>query len=130
MEAGLSDKQVAAILEPGQHPAGKAADFVVAEIHEEPIGKDDVVFVGRQFQFRHVRTYKVHVSVMTVALLVPANIVGHKVHRRELLDMPGQVLREPPAMTHKICTKKGKFPIESLCFCVKHCSRPIIKGGS
>lgn len=96
MEAGLSDEQEASVLEPGEHPASQAADLIVAEVHEEPVGKDDVVLVGRQFQLGHIRSDKVHMSVVPIPLLVPVHVIRHKVHGREMFHVIGQVSRKSP----------------------------------
>lgn len=43
MEARFTDEEEAAIFEPGEHPPRERLDLLVAEVHQQPVGEDDVV---------------------------------------------------------------------------------------
>lgn len=97
METGFADEEVPAVFQPCEHVAGEHLDLVVTQVHEKPIGENDVEFlVGRQLQFGDIGTQKVHVSVMTVPLSVLLNVIGHEIDCCQVFGVFCQVISEPP----------------------------------
>ncbi len=47
MEARLADEEEAVVFEPGEHALRQSAHLVVSQVHQQPVGEDDVVFVLR-----------------------------------------------------------------------------------
>ncbi len=97
METRLSDEENSAIFEPAEHPHGQRSDFFVVEIHEQPVGEDDVILVGFKFQFRHIRLQEANVLVVSVALPIPLHVTLHEVDRRQVRRRFGQIIRESPS---------------------------------
>ena len=87
MEAGLADKEVTAVFEPREHGTRERADLVIRQVHEEPIGEDDVEFVSvlcrhiafSQFQLGHIGLNEIDVRMVAVALTVALHVVSDKV---------------------------------------------------
>jgi hypothetical protein len=97
MEAGFADEKVPAVFEPREHVACENFDFLVTQVHEKPIGENDVEFlIGGEVQLGYVGTQKIHVSVMSVALTILLHIISHKIDRRQVFGVLCQVIREPP----------------------------------
>ena len=97
MEARFADEKVSAFFEPKEHVAGEYFDFIVAQVHEKPIGENDVEFlVDRELQLGYVGTQEVHVSVVSMALAILLHIISHKIDLRQVFSVLRQVFRKPP----------------------------------
>lgn len=97
MEARFANEEEAAIVQPGKHAASEWFDLVVAQVHQKPIGEDDVeLLVGRKIELRHIGAHEVHVTVMTVALTILLHVIGHEIHCCQLFCMLCQIIGEPP----------------------------------
>jgi hypothetical protein len=106
MEARFADEKVSAVFEPGEHVAGEDFDFLVAQVHEKPIGEDDVEFLlGRELQLGDIGTQKVHVSVVAVALAILLHVIGHEIDRRQVFGVLRQMFRKPPEYKTKMFLK-------------------------
>ena len=97
METRLSDEEDSALFEPAEHPHRQRSDFVVVEVHEQPVGEDDVILVAFKFQFRHIRLQEANVLVVSVALPIPLHVTLHEVDGRQVRRRFGQVIRESPS---------------------------------
>lgn len=98
MEAGLADKQNAAIFEPGEHLQCQLADFFVVQIHKEPVGKDDVVFGGRQLQRGHIGADEVDVRRVVVGTIA-LHILFNEVDGGQMFTALGQILGKSAVST-------------------------------
>ena len=95
MKAALAHEKVSVVFEPTEHFLGQTRHFAVAEVHQEPIGKYDVVLASVEFQFGDVGAQELDVVVEAVALAVPLNVRLYKIHRRQTIRNLGQMIRKP-----------------------------------
>ena len=97
MEAALPDEEVAIVFEPAEHLTRQSSHFIVTEVHQQPVGEDDVILTAGQLQFSHVGLQKLDMGVMTIALAVAIDVVLHEINRRQTTCQRSQVIRKPPS---------------------------------
>ena len=96
MEAALSDEEEPAIFEPGEHLACQSGHFVITEIHQQPVGEDDVILASGQLQFGDVGLQKLDVLVMAVTFTIAVDVALHEIYRRQTTCQRNQMIRKPP----------------------------------
>ena len=108
METGFADEKVSTVFEPREHVAREDFDFIVAQVHEKPIGENDVEFlIGGELQLGHVGTQEIHVSVVSIALAILLHIIGHEINRRQMFGILCQMIGKPPEINEfEIISKK------------------------
>ena len=96
-EARLAEKDDAAGHDPRESTGGEAGDLLVAQVHEQPVGEQDVDGTRGELQLGGVPDGKRGVAEVAVDALVLRDEVGHKVdgeHRRGPALFPGEGARE------------------------------------
>lgn len=102
METGFADEKESAVFEPREHVAREDFDFIVAQVHEKPIGENDVEFlIGGELQLGHVGTQEIHVSVVSIALAILLHVIGHEIDRRQMFGILCQMIGKPPEQKKK-----------------------------
>ena len=97
METGFADEKISTVFEPREHVAREDFDFIVAQVHEKPIGENDVEFlIGGELQLGHVGTQEIHVSVVSIALAILLHVIGHEIDRRQMFGILCQMIGKPP----------------------------------